>query len=143
MTPQSLIIATYILIFLFISFLIFNHISDRQKKVAPNKRRTIEDEFKGQKVLIEGDLLKDNKNEIKHQLKSWNVEFEPKMSTETGILITGKNADELVIEEAKAFGTKIYSEESFLALNRAPHYTLNKRKRTKGVRKAATVKVES
>ena len=141
MTPQTLIIATYILIFLFISFLIFNHLADKQKTIKSNKKRTIAEEFKGQKVLIDGDLNKDNKTEIKEQLKAWNVEVEPKMSTETGILITGKNADELVIEEAKSFGAKIYSEESFLALNKAPHYVLHKN--TRPLKKRATVKVKN
>ncbi|MCL6220803.1 hypothetical protein [Zunongwangia pacifica] len=141
MTPETLIIATYILIFLFVSFLIFNHLSDKQKTLKPNRRTTIADEFKGQKVLIDGDLCKDNKHEITEQLKAWNVEVEPKMSTETGILITGKNADELVIEEAKTFGTKIYSEESFMALNKAPHYVLNKNARPS--KKRSTVKVKN
>ena len=140
MTPQTMIIATYILIFLFISFIIFNHLSDNKKDITPNKEKSIADEFKDQKVLIDGDLRKEHKNEIKQQLKEWNVEVEPKMSTKTGILITGKDADELVIEEAKSFGAKIYSEESFMALNKAPQYSLNNEAKT--IKRKATVKVD-
>ena len=139
MTPQTMIIATYILIFLFVSFIIFNHLSDKRKHITTNKEKSIADEFKDQKVLIDGDLKKEHQKEIKQQLEEWNVEVEPKMSTETGILITGKDADELVIEEAKSFGAKIYSESSFLALNNAPQYTLNKE--AKPIKRKATVKV--
>ncbi len=137
MTPQTLIIATYILIFLFVSFLVFNHLSDKQNKVTSKKQKTMAEEFKGQKVLIDGKLHKEHKLEI----KEWDVEVEQKMSTKTGILITGKNADELVIEEAKSFGAKIYSEEAFIALNKAPQYVLNKD--AKPLEEKATVKVEN
>ena len=109
-------------------------------KEFSNREKSIADEFKDQKVLIDGDLRKEHKNEIKQQLKEWNVEVEPKMSTKTGILITGKDADELVIEEAKSFGAKIYSEESFMALNKAPQYTLNNEAKT--IKRKATVKVD-
>lgn len=141
MTPQTLIIATYILIFLFVSFLVFNHLSDKQNKIKSKKQKTMAEEFKGQKVLIDGKLHQEHKLEIKEQLKEWDVEVEQKMSTKTGILITGKNADELVIEEAKSFGAKIYSEEAFIALNKAPQYVLNKD--AKPLEEKATVKVEN
>ncbi|MDN3594072.1 BRCT domain-containing protein [Zunongwangia endophytica] len=138
MTTETIIIATYVLIFLLISFLVIQHLSDDDKQSKKRRIKTLAEEFEGQKVLIDGKLNEDY-SKIKKILKRFNVEMQHKMSTKTGILITGKNPDDFVIEEAKSFGTKIYSEDSFLALCNAPHFKLKSKLRSM---QRATVKVK-
>ncbi|WBL23952.1 BRCT domain-containing protein [Zunongwangia sp. HRR-M8] len=138
MTTETIIIVTYVLIFLLISFLVIQHLSEKNKESKKKKIKTLAEEFEGQKVLIDGKLNEDY-SKIKEILKRFNVEVQHKMSTKTGILITGKNPDDFVVEEAKSFGTKIYSEASFLELYYAPKFMLKSKLKSM---QRATVKVK-
>lgn len=110
--------------FLIIALIIFNHFNNRES-VKSKSEDDLESNISGKKVLIDGEIDSQNMTLIRERLKHLNAELEYKMSKETNILITGKNADELVIEEAKTFGTKIYCEDTFFELDRAPQYTFS------------------
>ncbi len=110
MTPQ-LIIGAYVLLIVTTSLLIYKLLIEQKKSKTSQNIVSLKKTFKNKKVVLDGSFKEENKMEIVEQLRNWNVEIEHKMSEKTGVLITGKNPDLMVIEDAKAIGAKILNED--------------------------------
>lgn len=122
MTPQ-LIIGAYVVLILITSFSIYKLLEEQKRSKNSNKTTSLKKIFKKKKVVLDGYFDDQYKKEIVAQLEKWNVEIEHSMTEKTGILITGKNPDLMVIEDAKTIGAKIMNEENLLAQLHKPKQT--------------------
>lgn len=115
MTIQ-IIITAYILVFLGIVYLTWNHFfnspEDIEDLIDDNFKEDIEtkNDFDGKKVVFDGQLDEYREEVIKNDLLRKHAIVEEKMASDTNYLITGKNPDWLVVEEAKDLGVTIVNE---------------------------------
>tara|TARA_Y100001947_G_scaffold145683_1_gene140410 strand:- start:892 stop:1338 length:447 start_codon:yes stop_codon:yes gene_type:complete len=115
MTLQ-IIITAYILVFLGIIYLTWNHFFNSPEDISHTMEKDtkadseIENGFEGKKVVFDGELDAYREENIKNELRNKHAIVEDKMAEDTNFLITGKNPDWLVVEEAKDLGVTIVNE---------------------------------
>ena len=113
MTLQ-IIITAYILLFLGIIYLTWSYYFVSSKEDDINQNIEVEekstDSFEGKKVVFDGKLNEFREEAIKNDLFIKHAIVEEKMAMDTNFLITGKNPDWLVVEEAKEHGITIVNE---------------------------------
>ena len=115
MTLQ-IIISTYILVFLGIIYLTWNHFFNSSEDLGDTVEKDtradseIENILEGKKVIFDGELDTYREESIKNELRNKHAIVEDKMAEDTDFLITGKNPDWLVVEEAKDLGVTIVNE---------------------------------
>ena len=115
MTLQ-IIITAYILVFLGIIYLTWNHFFNSPEDISQTMEKDtkadseIENGFEGKKVVFDGELDAYIEENIKNELRNKHAIVEDKMAEDTNFLITGKNPDWLVVEEAKDLGVTIVNE---------------------------------
>ncbi|UAB83530.1 hypothetical protein INR75_15315 [Zunongwangia sp. SCSIO 43204] len=113
MTLQ-IIITAYILLFLGIIYLTWSYYFVSSKEDDINQNIEVEekstDSFEGKKVVFDDKLDELREESIKYDLLIKHAIVEEKMAKDTNFLITGKNPDWLVVEEAKEYGITIVNE---------------------------------
>ncbi|MCL6219214.1 BRCT domain-containing protein [Zunongwangia pacifica] len=116
MTLQ-IIITAYILVFLGIIYLTWNHFfnsTEDEDAVSEDTKTDIaidtENVFEGKKVVFDGELDAFREKIIRKELTNRHAILEDKMAEDTKFLIIGKNPDWLVVEEAKDHGVTIVNE---------------------------------
>ena len=124
MTLQ-IIITAYILLFLGIIYLTWSYyfVSSKEEEIKQNieVEEKSTDSFEGKKVVFDGKLDELREESIKYDLLSKHAIVEEKMAMDTNFLITGKNPDWLVVEEAKEHGITIVNEMDWQkAINPTP-----------------------
>ncbi|MDN3593939.1 BRCT domain-containing protein [Zunongwangia endophytica] len=125
MAPILLVIYLFIFVgIIFISWNYFNTPEDTDEHQAkPSKL----DDFEGKKVVFDGHLDINRESSIKNELKTRNALVEERMTEDTHLLVTGKNPDWLVVDEAKSKGVTIVNEMDWQRLKKSDE-TIEKRR---------------
>ncbi|WP_092541064.1 BRCT domain-containing protein [Zunongwangia mangrovi] len=147
MTLQ-IIITAYILLLLGIIYLTWNYyfVSSKEEEIKQNieVEEKSTDSFEGKKVVFDGKLDELREESIKCDLLSKNAIVEEKMAMDTNFLITGKNPDWLVVEEAKEHGITIVDEmdwQKAIKLNKSKFPSKNNLRDNTGARKVNSAEI--
>ncbi|WBL20884.1 hypothetical protein [Zunongwangia sp. HRR-M8] len=115
----SILLAIYVLIHMAILFIAWNYLNSSEENIKQPVNNAKHNNFEGKKVVFDGHLDKDREFRIKNELKTSNAIIENKMTEDTDLLVTGKNPDWLVVDEAKTIGVTIVNEMDWQNLNKA------------------------